>query len=276
MVMFYFSATGNSKYIAELFCRNMEAVSNSAVSNFAVSDSAVCHSVEEEIDFSQLIKSSEIICFCYPIFGSRVPRLMREFAAKYMELFKNKKLIIFCTQMGGSGDGARAFTDVFPCGFVEVIYAEHFLMPNNVCNLFFLPLATNKIIQWYLAKAKKKMEIVCNDIKNGIVKKRGFNPFSQGLGLFQGSFMPGIEKRAKSKVWIDGDCNQCGLCVSICPMNNFGLEDNRIITKNNCMICYRCINKCPKKAISVFLRGKVKKQYGYWNTEGLDSPSILP
>jgi len=246
MIMLYFSATGNSRYIAELFSGKMDAA---------------CHSIEEETDFAGLMASEDVIGFCYPIFGSRVPRLMREFIVAHMQSLENKKLIIFCTQMGGSGDGARALTDIFPHDYVNVIYAEHFLMPNNVCNLFILPLASKKVTRWYLKKAKKKMQRVCTNIKNGKIKKRGFNTVSRALGLIQGSFMPGIEKRAKDKVWIDEDCNQCCLCVSICPMENFKYESGKITTKNNCMMCYRCINKCPQKAISVFLRGKVKKQY---------------
>jgi len=245
MVMFYFSATGNSKYIAELFCRYTNAI---------------CHSIEEETDFTGLMASNEVIGFCYPVYGSRVPRLMREFAIKHMSSLRNKKLIIFCTQMFFSGDGSRAFTDIFPRGFAQVIYAEHFLMPNNVCNLFLLPLAGEKAVQNYLAEAQEKMQAVCRDIKNGTIKKRGFNPVSRALGLIQGFFLPGIEQRAKDKVWI-GKCNQCGLCVSICPMKNFECKNGTITTKNNCMMCYRCINKCPQKAISVFLRGKVSKQY---------------
>ena len=246
MILFYFSATGNSKYIAELFCRNMNAV---------------CHSIEEKIDFAQLISSEEVVGFCYPIYGSRVPRLMREFAATHMDSLKNKKLVIFCTQMGFSGDGARAFTDSFPHDVVKVIYAEHFLMPNNVCNLFLMPLPGEKTIRRYLEKAHKKMQTVCRDIENGTIKKRGFNPVSRALGLIMGSFMSGSEKRALSKVWIDEGCDQCRLCVSICPMNNFECENEKIVTKNNCMICYRCINKCPQKAIAVYFRGKVRKQY---------------
>jgi len=73
--------------------------------------------------------------------------------------------------------------------------------------------------------------------------------------------LPGIEKRALDKVWIDRDCNACRLCITVCPMKNFELKNGAIITKNNCTMCYRCINKCPQKAISVFLHGKVKKQY---------------
>ena len=105
------------------------------------------------------------------------------------------------------------------------------------------------------------MQKVCDDVKKGIVRKRGFNAFSRALGLIQGTFVPGIEKRGLGKVWIDKDCNKCLLCVSVCPMKNFKPDEGKIVTKNNCTICYRCINICPQKAISVFLRGKVKKQY---------------
>ena len=246
MVMLYFSATGNSKYIAELFCVEMRAE---------------CRSIEDKADFNLLITSEEIVGFCYPIYGSRVPRLMREFVSAHMDLLKSKKLIIFCTQMAFSGDGARVLTDLFPRRQAKVIYAEHFLMPNNVCNLSIMPLAGEKTTRWYLSKSRKKMRKVCDNIKNGKVKKRGFSPGSRMLGLIQGVFLPGIERRAATKVWIDGDCSKCHLCVSICPMDNFSGESGEIKAKGNCMMCYRCLNKCPQKAITVSIRKKVKKQY---------------
>ena len=246
MIMLYFSATGNSKYVAELFCKKMNAA---------------CYSIEEKIDFAELLDANEIIGFCYPIYGSRVPKLMREFVKNQVETLKNKKIIIFCTQYIWSGDGARAFTDLMPGNFVEVIYAEHFFMPNNICNFFLLPLESNKKVAKHSAKTDRKMQIVCDKIKHGIVKKRGFNPISRALGAIQGSIFPSVEKKARSSVRIDEDCNKCGLCISICPMSNFEIEGENITTKNNCMMCYRCINKCPQKAIRLFFRKKVKKQY---------------
>ena len=246
MLMLYFSGTGNSKYIAELFCQRMNGI---------------FHSIEDNIDFNNLIASEEIIGFCYPIYGSRVPRIMREFAKSHMELLKGKQVIIFCTQMYFSGDGARAFTDIFPRGFVQVIYAEHFLMPNNVCNMFITPLPSEKSIKKYIIKAEKKMQTVCDKITNGIIKKRGFNPMSRALGLIQGTLYPKLEKIGLDKVWINDSCTKCNLCVSACPMNNLENENGKIVSKNNCTLCYRCINRCPQKAISVYFRGKVKKQY---------------
>jgi len=259
MLMLYFSATGNSKYIAELFCREMNArVDLADAQSF---QTAQCYSIEENIDFGKLISAQEIIGFCYPIYGSRVPRIMREFAGRYIDSLKNKKIIIFCTQWIFSGDGARVFTDMFQKNFIKVIYAEHFFMPNNVNNLFILPLESDKKIKKYLVIAERKVKIICGNIKNGKIKKRGFNVFSRFFGLFQGVFMPMWEKKAMDKVWIYDECNQCGLCVSICSMRNFENQNGKIITKGNCTICYRCINKCPKKAIAVFLKTRVKKQY---------------
>ena len=88
MLMLYFSGTGNSKYIAELFCNVM----NTHLPQSASADlPAQCRSIEEKLDFEQLISSHETIGFCYPIYGSRVPRVMREFVIKYINFFNEKK-----------------------------------------------------------------------------------------------------------------------------------------------------------------------------------------
>lgn len=246
MVLLYFSGTGNSKYIAELFSNKMNIN---------------CHSIESHVDFEKLITENDVIAFCYPVYGSRVPRILREFVAKHIGVLNSKNLIIFCTQFGFSGDGARAFTDMFNIDSVKIIYAEHFNMPNNINNICIFPISSDKTNAKRIAKVENKMNTVCNNINRNKVVKRGFNLFSKGLGLIQGAFIPRVELVGKDSVQIDDDCNECGLCIKICPMQNFQLENNIIIPKGNCTLCYRCINKCPQKAISVYIRKKVKKQY---------------
>jgi ferredoxin len=249
--MFYFSGTGNSKYIAELFCENM---------------SAECYSIEENVDFGKLIADSDTIAFCYPVYMSRVPRIMREFVGKHMELLKGKNVIIFCTQLILSGDGARAFTALFEKNHMNVIYAEHFFMPNNVSNMAILPVQNDKTIAKYVPKSQQKMQSVCDNIKAGKVKRRGFNAFSRFLGLFQGVFLSTLEKKANNSAKVTSDCNKCGVCVAVCPMNNLLFGGENITHNHNCTMCYRCINKCPHKAITVVFHGKVKKQYD-WNEQ---------
>ena len=244
--MFYFSGTGNSRYVAELFSQ----ITGSA-----------CHSIEEKANFAALMAAEETIAFCYPVHGSRVPRIMRQFASEHQESLKGKNVILLCTQLVFSGDGARAFTDIFPRGHFNVIYAEHIFMPNNICNLFILPLANDKKVRARVTRAEHKVQTICQEIASGKVRRRGFNGFSRALGLIQGVFYPAFERSGLDRVWIDGDCDNCLLCVSICPMHNFHVANGQLSTKNNCTICCRCINICPQKAIAIYLHTKVKKQY---------------
>ena len=262
MLTLYFSGTGNTKYAAELFSRKMNAK---------------CFSIEEKIDFSVEIKAHEVVAFCYPIYNSRVPRIMRMFAHEHMASLIGKKVVILVTQQKFSGDGARVFTDLFADGAIEVIYAEHFDLQQNMGNipvwsaLFTPSIKTN---QRYIQKTDAKMNIVCNNIKNGIVKKRGFSKISKILGYIQGkpwqkdtsAIAPTrLEKKLTGGVRIHEDCTTCNLCVGICPMKNLMNNDGKIEHLNNCTLCYRCTNRCPQKAITVYIHRKPKWQYNGMN-----------
>ena len=252
MVIVYFSGTGNSRFVAGLFAGEMGA------DCYSIEDE-----VEDEVDFAALFAGHDLIAFCYPVYASRVPRILREFVGSHMEALRGKRIAIFCTQMLFSGDGARAFAALFPKNHVEVVYAEHFLMPNNVNNVAILPMASEKTAKKRMARAAVKMKKVCANIRRGKVKRRGFNPVSRVLGLPQGLLMHKMERLANKTLRIDSDCNQCGLCAKICPTKNLAAAetDGKITHNGNCTMCYRCLNKCPQRAINLFFRGKVKKQY---------------
>jgi len=152
------------------------------------------------------------------------------------------------------------------------IYAEHFSMPNNISNTFFLRQRSDKSLAKKAHKADRKMDRICRDIKNGKVKLRGFSAFSKLIGKVQGKPWQGdsrnidtsegtMEYRAKHSVKIDANCNACNICVKCCPMHNFDNVQGVITQKGNCTVCYRCINLCPKKAICVWFRKKPTWQY---------------
>ena len=246
MLMLYFSGTGNSKYIANLF---------------AEKTGAKCHSIEENLDFAKLIVGHDKVAFCYPIYGSCVPRIMREFVSAHAAQLNDKKLIIFCTQLMFSGDGACAFTRLLPNSRDNVVYAEHFNMPNNICNFALFPVKNREQAKKYLLTAEKKMNKVCNNIKQGIVKKRGFSTFSWLLGKVQSASWPTIEAKNISSARVDKDCVRCGICVKLCPVKNLSLDEKGIKQHDNCIICYRCVNACPEKAITVLLHKKPWVQY---------------
>ena len=91
MVAIYFSGTGNPKFVAQTFSGTM---------------SCDCYSIEEDCSFSEMLVENDVIAVFYPIYGSCVPKIMRDFVDRYKADFAYKKLIIVCTQMMFSGDGA--------------------------------------------------------------------------------------------------------------------------------------------------------------------------
>lgn len=245
MVMVYFSGTGNSKFIAEQFAERM---------------GIEAYSIEQDLDFDVVFANVDTIAVCYPIYGSCVPAIMREFVEDHRHYFETKKLIIFCTQMLFSGDGARAFARLLDRCNERVLYAEHFLMPNNICNFFLFPMTEKEKIEKQ-KKALKKLERVCSDIQNGIMKKRGWNVFSTLLGKTQNIAYPKMERKGKSSFRTDASCIGCGLCVKNCPTHNLELVNRKVIQKNRCTLCYRCVNLCPKQSCTVYLHQKPKRQY---------------
>lgn len=246
MLTLYFSGTGNSKFIAELFAAKMggEALS-----------------IEKDADFDGLIGSADAVAFVYPVYVSRVPRIMREFVKAHTKSLRGKKLVILCTQMGFSGDGARCFTDLLPKGSCTVLYAEHITMPNNINNMWVFPRTGAKRARSLTVKARRTVERIGGDIQAGVVRKRGFNPGSRLLGLMQGAFLPFMERSSNDAVRVNDTCTGCGLCVKRCPMHNLTLENGKARAHGNCTECYRCANLCPERAISVYFKAGTKWQY---------------
>jgi len=50
-------------------------------------------------------------------------------------------------------------------------------------------------------------------------------------------------------------CNGCGICVRICPMDVFRMDEKSkkavIAYPEDCMLCEFCVLDCPKNAITV-------------------------
>ena len=207
MLTLYFSGTGNTKYIAERLSERM---------------GAQCVSIEADFAFDAAIATADLIAVCYPIYGSRVPLIMRRFVNRHMEAFRGKRIIILVTQVTFSGNGARAFLDLLPTDHVEVLYAEHLPMPNNVCNLWPLYRKPSDVQnKKQIRRGIGRLERVCADLEAGRVKRRGFSRVSQFFGNLQGAaWQDRGERLMGQNLKIHSDCTVCGLCVSLCPMRN--------------------------------------------------------
>ncbi len=61
------------------------------------------------------------------------------------------------------------------------------------------------------------------------------------------------DKGIKRVVSINDACTKCGVCTKVCAVNNINLdkETGEISFENKCFSCYACIQNCPSNAIHI-------------------------
>ena len=247
MVGIYFSGTGNSKYVLELFCREYDTETK-------------VYSIEEATALSA-IKDAEFIVIAYPVQFSTVPKIMRDFVADNGKLWKNKKVFVIATMGLFSGDGAGLLGRILQRYGAELIGGLHIKMPDSIADEKALkrPLEKDKEI---VKQAEQKVKEAVGRLKEGHPTQEGIGQLYRFAGFFgQRLYFGHKTKEYSSKLKIDKEkCIGCGKCEMLCPMKNITIESHKAISSDRCTMCYRCINKCPEQAIT--LLGKcVVKQY---------------
>ena len=238
MTGLYFSGTGNTKYVLELFLKKLSE-----------SSYTIC-SIEED-NILDYIKQANEIVIAYPIYYSSLPKIVNDFLDTNIELFRDKKIFIITTMGMFSGDGSGLAQRKLKKVNAEIIGGLHLKMPDNICDVNLLK--KSKVEN---ANIIKQAEIYIDDsvstINKGLEVKQGLSFASHIAGLFgQRLYFGHIVKKYSDKIKIDDEkCIKCNKCVSLCPMENLELKD-RVYTLNKCTMCYRCVNLCPTQAITL-------------------------
>ncbi len=242
--VFYFSGTGNTWWVAEELCRQLnEKGFNSRA-----------YSIENisAVNIASLIEESSLVGFGYPIYGSDLPQLMKEFIDDLPQ-FPGKDALVFCTQWLWSGDGAYLGASMLKEKGFAVKWGEHFLMPNNVSvSVIRLPYTNNpdKLFQARQRTARKINRIVTHIIA-GKPYRHGFNCLAYLLGCMQRVPYRRYYHRFQNDIGINKEiCIDCGECVRLCPVGNLYYSGVEVKTKGNCMLCLRCYNFCPVAAVT--------------------------
>ena len=248
MIGIYFSGTGNSRYAAELFCREYDK-------------EAITYSIEDG-DVLSAVRETDMIVFAYPVQFSTVPKIVRDFIADNKDLWSNKKIFVIATMGLFSGDGSGLLGRLLQSHGAEVIGGLHLRMPDSISDEKALkrPLEENKEL---VKQAEQKIKDSVRQLKAGHPTQEGIGPLYRLAGFFgQRAYFGHKTREYSSKLKIDKEkCIGCGQCEKLCPMKNITMVDQKAVSKDRCTMCYRCINKCPKQAITL-LGKRVVEQCG--------------
>ena len=247
MLGVYFSGTGNTRFCIERFCHFY--------------DGSKPLSIEDNGIVEAIGKSDEIV-LAYPIYYSNIPKIVKDFILANSQCFANKRVFIIATMGLFSGDGAGCGARLLKnCG-ATIIGGLHLKMPDCIGDVKALkkPLAQNRQL---VVNAEKKIEQAVMALKQGRPAKEGLGFHYHIAGLLgQRLWFYGKTKHYTDKLRIaENMCVGCGKCVTLCPMKNLTLADQKVSVGIRCTMCYRCINNCPNKAITL-LGKEVVEQCG--------------
>ena len=247
-MIFYFSGTGNSKYVAQKMAQNLNE------KLVSISD---CLKKQE---FSFTIDNNEQVGFVFPTYFYGVPSIIADFVGKLE--FKNysAQYVYTITTCGsGSGDLLHQLGKLLFARGIKLNGGAEVLLPDNYILLFNL-LTKEEAQKDMFIEADRHIDTLINQIRD-----KGLPPVKSGIWKFlqTKSSYPIYEYGRKTKHFYASDaCNGCQLCERICPVSIITMDNGKPKwTEERCVQCLACLHHCPRKAIQHKKRTEERGRY---------------
>ena len=240
----YFSATGNSKYVAERVAA-------------ALGDRAV--SIEKQEPDIRL-ESDEVFGLVTPTYDYTVPVAVKEFLTG-LQLSPCSYLFYvgtFGTTTGAASSMANAILKEKGLSFDAKFDIR---MPDTWTPIFNLSDAER------VAEINRKAEFQINELIEQIKCREKGKHMDLTFPHFVGQIGEHIydRKRLTKNLAVTEACIGCGLCARKCPVKAIEIRDKRPVwVKDQCVMCLRCLHHCPKFAI-YYGRGTTSRHGQYRN-----------
>lgn len=242
-MIYYFSATGNSRHVAN---RLAEALNESATPVLDVLGKGVAVG-------NQMI-------LVYPNYCGGVPSVIREFLQKNIfQISKDAKLILVITYGNNTGASASIASKYFKKNTgrtFDAIYSVK--MPDNWTPVF--NLTNTAEVAEINRKADEEIDAIIRKIRMGTFGDH----VNDKLGKFMEVVYPGFYKALSktSHLHVEDSCIGCGLCTERCPVNAIEMKNGKPTwIKKNCAMCLGCLHRCPRFAIQYDDKTKDHGQY---------------
>ncbi len=233
-MIFYFSGTGNSLYVAQ----KLHESDKSELIDIA--------QALQEKRFQYEVKGAEKIGFVFPVYFYGLPSLVVDFVEQFT-LKGSQPFIYSVITCGGSiGNADKMLGNMLKEKGLLLNSSFSVKMPSNYTMMYEAPNPAKQenmlqAAQEEIAKIRQYLE----------VRKEGDFAFHGYLGLLSGlAYHTYGMMRKTGKFYATADCNNCGLCEKLCPSQVIHIQDGKPEwIRKKCSHCAGCINRCPEQAI---------------------------
>ncbi|MFX0082738.1 MAG: EFR1 family ferrodoxin [Candidatus Hodarchaeota archaeon] len=233
--MYYFSGTGNSLHMAKKLKEMLRECELIPIASLINQDS--------------IITTSEKVGFVFPVYSWALPKIVYDFIEK-IDL-SNTKYIFAVATMGGFSRQyvAPLINELLKPKSKELDVAYNLrIFSNNIWGSKRInPLPSKQKGENRIKKALLKLEKIAEIIRNNqkdTARKGSFYPMKGSYF----SFMKEVNTMDE-KYYSDENCNGCGICQKICPVDNIKIINEKPEWQHKCQMCTGCLHYCPQKAI---------------------------
>lgn len=244
-MVLYFSATGNSEFVARYISEKTD-------------DKLICLNDYLREDEECSFRSETPFIFVAPIYAWRFPMIIEKLIRE-AKLSGNRRIYFIGTMESQCGDCGKYLKLIADKKKMEFMGFEAVAMPSNYIIGGELPSSDDAIE--IIKKSVPKLDKICENINAGL-------GIAFDKGQLLGSVCSGLINDAFNKIFISSkaysvsdDCVSCGHCIDICPVHNIFFDDGKPVFYNDCIGCYACINRCPSEAINIGSRTVGRRRY---------------
>lgn len=226
-MIFYFTATGNSLYVAKQLDKNIV-------------------SIPQIIHNSDLVFKDESIGLVCPVYGHEVPAMVREFLQK--ATFLTDYFYVVLTYGNRHGGAAELANELMKSLGIHAVYINTILMVDNFLPVF--DMDEQKSID-------KNIDEQIAQIKTDIQSRRNAVQAVSDVDRQTHQDFLSLRAQMSADVWsklyhYTEACTVCGVCTKVCPASCYRVENARLErSTENCQACMACIHHCPQKAIQL-------------------------
>lgn len=233
MVIFYYSGTGNSLWLARTLAGELGTAEVVSMPDWEKKGLAV---------------DTRVTGLVFPVHIWGVPRRVLNFLDRLADL-KPEYIFAIANNAGQVANTLVQLDRALQARGLSLSGGWSVVMPSN-----YIPWGgpgTAAEQEARFAAARQKLSRIAEVIKSGVEGVVEKGPLWQRVLLsgvvYNLSFsrVPGMD----SQFWADGRCNKCGLCVRLCPSRNIVLQEGNLSWQNHCEQCMACIQWCPQEAL---------------------------
>ncbi len=247
-VIYYFSATGNNLVVARKIA---EQLGDTKLLKIGLSQEAIDTTPYERVGI------------VFPVYYYQPPLFVENFVKKL--IFK-KEQYKFAVVAHGPCRGIaleNIRNQINTLGFILDGEFSVFLPGNSITEYGDVPAYHNILY--------RKSEKTIKNIVNIVQTKQSTEAL--GPGLFERLVLKNEKLREKvmnirqkfleydSGFNYNQNCNSCGTCVKVCPVQNIHLESGHPVWEHKCQQCTACIQWCPNSSINFYNKTQKRKRY---------------